>query len=108
MARRQLRLHAADPEDHEGDGVPAIFKQLQLDPGFPQHYMDVRHEVESETRGYFSLASCGALLDVEPYGERGRARHVLRDGTPHVPPTASEGRPPESQPAESRSPEAAG
>ena len=29
----------------QGDGVPAIFKQLQLDPGFAQHYMDVEYEV---------------------------------------------------------------
>jgi hypothetical protein len=67
----------------EGDGVPAIFKQLQLDPGFPQHYMDVRYEVESETKGYFSLATCGALLDVEPYGERAVQGmcHTIEDGT---------------------------
>ena len=26
----------------EGDDVEAIFKVLQLDPGFPHHYLDVR------------------------------------------------------------------
>src|SRR3984885_13025580 len=25
----------------EGDGIDAIFKVLQLDPGFPHHYLDV-------------------------------------------------------------------
>src|SRR3546814_2003917 len=53
-----------------GDGVEAIFKVLQLDPGFPQHYMDVRYEIVDDHHGYFELRSCGALLDVEPWGER--------------------------------------
>jgi hypothetical protein len=43
----------------EGDGVPAIFKQLQLDPGFAQHYMDVEYEVVDEHHGFFQLRSCG-------------------------------------------------
>jgi hypothetical protein len=67
----------------EGDDVPAIFKHLQLDPGFAQHYMDVRYEVVDENKGYFELASCGALLDVEPFGERmvrGMC-HTIEDGT---------------------------
>ena len=67
----------------EGDGVEAIFKVLQLDPGFPHHYMDVRYEVVDEHHGYFELASCGALLDVEPWGERmvtGMC-HTIEDGT---------------------------
>ena len=33
----------------EGDGVSAIFKVLQLDPGFPHHYMDVHYELVDET-----------------------------------------------------------
>jgi hypothetical protein len=48
----------------EGGGVPAIFKQLQLDPGFAQHYMDVEYEVVDEHHGFFQLRSRGALLDV--------------------------------------------
>ena len=70
----------------EGDGVPAIFKVLQLDPGFPHHYMDVRYEVVDENHGYFELAHCGALMDAEPWGSDGdrhvpphRGRHVRRD-----------------------------
>jgi hypothetical protein len=67
----------------EGDGVPAIFKVLQLDPGFPHHYMDVRYEVVDEHHGFFELAHCGALLDAEPWGERmvtGMCHHI-EDGT---------------------------
>ena len=44
----------------EGDGVEAIFKVLQLDPGFPHHYMDVHYEVVDDHLGYFELRSCGA------------------------------------------------
>lgn len=67
----------------QGDGVPAIFKQLQLDPGFAQHYMDVEYEVVDERHGFFQLRSCGALLDVEPYGERAVRGmcHTIEDGT---------------------------
>jgi hypothetical protein len=67
----------------EGDGIEAIFKVLQLDPGFPHHYMDVHYEVVDDRHGYFELRSCGALLDVEPYGERmvtGMC-HTIEDGT---------------------------
>ena len=67
----------------EGNGVPAIFKQLQLDPGFAQHYMDVEYEVVDENHGFFQLRSCGALLDVEPYGSRAVTSmcHAIEDGT---------------------------
>jgi hypothetical protein len=77
----------------EGDGVPAIFKQLQLDPGFAQHYMDVEYEVVDEHHGFFQLRSCGALLDVEPFGERTVRSmcHTIEDGTFDV--TAQAGNP---------------
>lgn len=67
----------------EGDGVSAIFKCLQLDPGFAQHYMDVEYELVSEKHGFFQLRSCGALLDVEPFGERSIKGmcHTIEDGT---------------------------
>ena len=67
----------------QGDGITAIFKQLQLDPGFAQHYMDVEYEVVDERHGFFQLRSCGALLDVEPYGERAVRGmcHTIEDGT---------------------------
>jgi hypothetical protein len=67
----------------EGNGVSAIFKVLQLDPGFPHHYLDVRYELVDERHGYFELASCGALMDVEPFGDRMVTAmcHHIEDGT---------------------------
>ena len=67
----------------EGNGVSAIFKVLQLDPGFPHHYLDVRYELIDENHGFFELADCGALRDAEPYGEKmvtGMC-HTIEDGT---------------------------
>ena len=67
----------------EGDGVSAIFKVLQLDPGFPHHYLDVHYEVVDETHGYFELAYCGALMDAEPFGDVMVTNmcHHIEDGT---------------------------
>lgn len=53
----------------EGDDVPAIMKALQLDVGFVHQYMDVRYQVNDSLHGEFWLAHCGALLNVEPFGE---------------------------------------
>ncbi len=66
-----------------GDGVSAIFKVLQLDPGFPHHYMDVHYELVDETHGYFELAYCGALMDAEPFGDAMVTNmcHHIEDGT---------------------------
>ncbi|WP_067481671.1 hypothetical protein [Actinomadura hibisca] len=66
-----------------GDGVSAIFKCLQLDPGFTFSYLDVEYELISEAHGFFQLRSCGALLDVEPFGERSITGmcHTIEDGT---------------------------
>jgi hypothetical protein len=52
-----------------GDDVRTLFKNLQLDIGFSHQYMDVRYELHDERSGEFWLATCGALLDVEPFGE---------------------------------------
>lgn len=52
-----------------GSDVETIFKGFQLDVGFPHQYMDVRYKLESPERGVFWLQSCGALLEVEQYGE---------------------------------------
>ncbi|MGQ0431646.1 MAG: hypothetical protein ACT452_04470 [Microthrixaceae bacterium] len=67
----------------EGDGIEAIFKVLQLDPGFPQHYMDVCYEIVDDRHGFFELTSCGALMDVEPWGERAITGmcHTIEDAT---------------------------
>ncbi|HXX48090.1 MAG TPA: hypothetical protein VEN47_07675 [Myxococcota bacterium] len=47
-----------------GDGVSAIFKALQVDPGFAHRYMDVGYELVDEALGYFWLRFCGAYQDV--------------------------------------------
>ncbi|MFI5315667.1 MAG: hypothetical protein ACHQ6T_08195 [Myxococcota bacterium] len=47
-----------------GDGVSAILKSLQVDPGFAHRYMDVRYELVDESLGFFALAFCGAYQDV--------------------------------------------
>ncbi len=54
---------------YEGQGVVTIFKGLQLDVGAPPQFLDFRFTVNDRWSGTFSLASCGALLDVEPMGE---------------------------------------
>ncbi len=66
-----------------GDGVGTIFKGFQLDVGFPHQYMDVHYDLESETRGSFWLVSCGALLEVEQYGEAAVRSmcHAIEDPT---------------------------
>jgi hypothetical protein len=54
----------------ESDGVEAIMKALQLDVGFPHQYMDVAWKLEGARHGEFWLRHCGALMDVEPHGEK--------------------------------------
>jgi len=67
----------------EGDTVPAIVKALQLDCGFPHQYMDVGWKMIDDASCEFFLRHCGALLDVEPYGdERVRGMcHTIEDPT---------------------------
>jgi hypothetical protein len=52
-----------------GDDVATIFKGMQLDIGAPHQFMDFRYRVQDPSHGEFWLASCGALMDVEPMGE---------------------------------------
>ncbi len=54
----------------QGDDVPTIFKGLQLDIGAPPQFMDFRYTVHDRWHGEFYLNHCGALLDVEPMGEK--------------------------------------
>lgn len=53
----------------EGDDVATIFKGIQLDIGAPPQFMDFVFEVDRADHGEFRLASCGALMDVEPMGD---------------------------------------
>ena len=52
----------------DGDDVSTIFKGMQFDIGAPHQFMDFRFTVHDERHGEFTLASCGALMDVEPMG----------------------------------------
>jgi len=53
----------------EGDDVGTVFKNLQLDIGAPPQFMDFQFLLERPDYGEFWLPHCGALLDVEPFGE---------------------------------------
>lgn len=53
-----------------GDGVAEIFKGFQLDVGAPPEFMDFRYSVTDHDHGEFWLDHCGALVDVEPMGDR--------------------------------------
>jgi hypothetical protein len=53
----------------EGSDVATVFKNLQLDIGAPHQFMDFQFQLDDADRGEFWLAHCGALMDVEPFGE---------------------------------------
>jgi hypothetical protein len=55
---------------YEGDDVITIFKGMQLDIGAPPQFMDFRYTVHDRWHGEFHLDHCGALLDIEPLGEK--------------------------------------
>ncbi len=61
-----------------GDDVGTVFKNLQLDIGAPHQFMDFQFLLESPEYGEFWLPHCGALLDVEPFGE-GRVKLMCHD-----------------------------
>jgi hypothetical protein len=54
----------------EGSDVGTVFKNLQTDIGAPHQFMDFQFRLDGPDRGEFWLAHCGALMDVEPYGEQ--------------------------------------
>jgi hypothetical protein len=61
-----------------GDDVATVFKNLQLDIGAPHQFMDFQFRLDRPESGEFWLPHCGALLDVEPYGEE-RVRRMCHD-----------------------------
>ncbi|NNL66652.1 MAG: hypothetical protein HKP30_10445, partial [Myxococcales bacterium] len=54
----------------EGHDVATVFKNLQLDIGAPPQFMDFQFRLDGPDAGEFWLPHCGALLDVEPFGEQ--------------------------------------
>ncbi|HWE54529.1 MAG TPA: hypothetical protein VG435_03410 [Acidimicrobiales bacterium] len=67
-SKRMQRLLRFGPAGGGGDGVPDIFKNLQLDIGAPHGFLDFHYRVDDDRHGQFWLAHCGALMDVEPMG----------------------------------------
>ena len=54
----------------DGNDVATILKGLQLDVGFAHEFFDVGYSINEDGSGDFWLKRCGALLDVEPFGEK--------------------------------------
>ena len=54
----------------EGHDVGTVFKNLQLEIGAPPQFMDFQFRLDRPEYGEFWLPHCGALLDVEPFGEK--------------------------------------
>lgn len=52
----------------EGDTVETVFKNIQLEVGAPQQFMDFQFRLDSPDYGEFWLAHCGALMDLEKNG----------------------------------------
>lgn len=67
----------------EGDDVATVFKNLQLDIGAPPQFMDFQFRLDGPRYGEFWLDHCGALMDVEPWGETAVRRmcHDIEDPT---------------------------
>ena len=62
-----------------GDDVATIFKGMQFDVGAPHGFLDFRFRVDDAASGEFWLPYCGALMDVEPMGEKfvvGMCHHI--------------------------------
>ncbi|MDG2308695.1 MAG: hypothetical protein P8R42_29295 [Candidatus Binatia bacterium] len=62
----------------EGNDVGTVFKNLQFDIGAPHQFMDFQFLLHRPEYGEFWLAHCGALMDVEPFGEE-RVRTMCHD-----------------------------
>ena len=62
----------------EGNDVSVVFKNLQLEIGAPHQFMDFQFRLDRPDYGEFWLAHCGALLDIEPFGEQ-QVRHMCHD-----------------------------
>lgn len=62
-----------------GDDVATIFKGMQFDVGAPHGFLDFRFRLNADGSGEFWLPYCGALMDVEPMGEKfvvGMCHHI--------------------------------
>lgn len=62
----------------EGSNVETVFKNLQIEIGAPPQFMDFQFRLDRPDYGEFWLPHCGALLDVEPFGEE-KVRSMCHD-----------------------------
>lgn len=53
-----------------GDDVATIMKGMQFDVGAPHGFLDFRFRLDADGSGEFWPPYCGALMDVEPLGEK--------------------------------------
>jgi len=63
----------------EGDDVGTVFKNLQLEVGSPQQFMDFQFRLDSPQYGEFWLCHCGALLDIEKTGNQKTVKLMCHD-----------------------------
>ncbi len=63
----------------EGDDVGTVFKNLQLEVGSPQQFMDFQFRLDSPQYGEFWLCHCGALLDIEKTGNQKLVKLMCHD-----------------------------
>ena len=62
----------------EGRDVGTVFKNMQLEIGAPPQFMDFQFRLDRPEYGEFWIPHCGALLDVEPFGEK-RVKAMCHD-----------------------------
>ncbi len=64
----------------EGSDVGTVFKNIQLEVGAPQQFLDFQFRLDSPDYGEFWLPFCGALNDLETNGgDPGLIKHMCHD-----------------------------
>jgi len=61
----------------EGSDVGTVFKNIQLEIGAPQQFLDFQFRLDSPEYGEFWLPFCGALNDLEINGDDGRLTRAM-------------------------------
>ncbi len=61
----------------EGSDVGTVFKNIQLEVGAPQQFLDFQFRLDSPGYGEFWLPHCGALTDLERNGDEGKLTKLM-------------------------------
>lgn len=61
----------------EGSEVGTVFKNMQLEVGAPQQFLDFQFRLDSPEYGEFWLPFCGALHDLERNGDTGKLTKLM-------------------------------